>query len=134
MQGINIKFPISDDNLKNAFLDLNYISKNAITSNILLYLLTEKGERYYMSDFGSNLLRYVFEPSDNITINDIINDLNRGIDKYVPGVKITNIEFEWINQEESTLEITSSNQLNLKVEYTYNDGVFDEGGVIDLTF
>lgn len=40
---INIRFPIEDDLNKNRFFSMSSISKDAISSNLLLLLLTEEG-------------------------------------------------------------------------------------------
>lgn len=134
MQSINIKFPIIDNNTKNEFLDVTNVSKDAVLSNLLFFLLTEKGQRYYNSDFGSDLIRYIFEPSDDITVNQIKDNLNETIKKYIPNIKIDDIEFEWYDDNNNFIENDGSTQLNLKIGYSYDDGIFKDRGVIELSF
>jgi phage baseplate assembly protein W len=133
MKAINIKFPISDDKRTNRFLDLNRRTKEAISSNLLLLLLTEKGERYYMPDFGTNLLKYIFEPSDNVTVDDIKVELNEVVTKYLPKIFINNVDFDWMEGGQA-LEMGGSNELNLKINFTYSDDFFSEEGEIELSF
>lgn len=132
-RSINIKFPISDDNIKNEFLDMTNVSKNAILSNLLFFLLTEKGQRYYDPDFGGDLVRYIFEPSDDITVNQIKDNLNETVKNYIPNITIDNIEFDWYDENNKRVD-DGSTQLNLRIGYGYNDGLFKEKGVIELTF
>ena len=63
---INIDFPFSDSP-KGYYFKLNDNDRDAIKSDLLHLLLTNKGERLYMPDFGSDLRKYIFEPNDSIT-------------------------------------------------------------------
>lgn len=133
MKAINIKFPINDDTISNRFLSLNKRTKESISSNLLLLFLTEKGERYYMPDYGTNLLRYIFEPSDEVTVQEIKDELNEVVTKYIPNISITDVSFNWVEDNE-ILESGGSNELNLKIQFIYTDNFFTETGEIELSF
>lgn len=126
MKGINIRFPIRDDNDKNNFIQSNQISKDAFSSNLLLLLLTERGERYYMSDYGTNLLKYVFEPNDNLTHKDVETDIKNTVSKYMPNLIINKVNFNKSENDE--------NQLNVNINFTYTEDSFSENGELDLNF
>ena len=55
-------------------------------------LFTPKGQRIRMPEFGTDLIKYIFEPSDNTTINDLQASIQTDISKYVPEVKFKKIE------------------------------------------
>ena len=57
---INIEFPFQDDN-KGKFLSMNNVSEKGIKSDLIHLLLTNKGERLYLPDFGANLRQYLFQ-------------------------------------------------------------------------
>jgi len=126
MKTINIKFPLTDDNEKNNYFKLNRISKDAFSSDLLFLLLTEKGERYYYPDFGTDLLKFIFEPNDNLTAQDIEQQIKRTVSLYIPSLKINKIEFN--KPEESDV------QLNVKIKFTYTEDTFTENGELDLNF
>ena len=79
---ININFPFKDSD-KGFYLDITETSKEAIRSDLLHILLTNKGERLYLPDFGSDLRKFIFEPNDKLTHNDIKDNLNETIKKYI---------------------------------------------------
>jgi phage baseplate assembly protein W len=54
-------------------------------------LLTRKGYRYYLPDFGTRLYEYIFEPLDGPTFSEIEGEIRDSVEKYMPGVQITNI-------------------------------------------
>jgi phage baseplate assembly protein W len=133
MKAINIKFPLVDDPEKNVLFKQNNISKDALLSNLLLLLLTEKGERYYMPDYGSNLKKFIFEPKDDITQQDIVEDLRDTVSKYIPQLTITNVRFyrKGINEDN---EKVNDHELSVYVDFVYNNDVFSEPGSVELTF
>ena len=95
MNSYNIKFPLSDDVSKNSYFLMSQVTKDAFSSDLLLLLLTQKGERYYEPEYGTNLLKYIFEPNDELTANDVEQELKNTVSLYIPALKITKITFNW---------------------------------------
>ena len=89
---INIDFPFSDSP-KGYYFKLNDNDRDAIKSDLLHLLLTNKGERLYMPDFGSDLRKYIFETNDSITQDQIKDNLNETIKRYIPNLLINEISF-----------------------------------------
>jgi len=98
----------------------------------LLLLLTQKGERYYESDYGTNLLKYIFEPNDTLTANQVEEEIKNTVPLYIPEIKITKVTFNWLVDDNGNP--ISDNQLNVNVQFVYNEGVLNEEGSIDLNF
>lgn len=134
MRNINIKFPLSDDAQTNGYLKMNKVTKDAFTSNLLLLFLTEKGERYYQPDYGTNLLKFIFEPNDNITSTEIVKDLKKSVSKYIPNLNIDDISFNYLNGQGQIVESGDGDTLNVKIKFTYSENSFRESGVLDINF
>ena len=130
MKSYNIRFPLRDDTEKNAYFLMNQITKDAFSSDLLLLLLTEKGERYYEPDYGTNLLKYLFDPNDNITATDVEQEIKRTVSLYIPSLKIDSITFNKPNDGSEQ----SEHQLNVHIEFTYSEDAFSESGELDLNF
>ena len=64
MISYNIKFPLNDDVSTNTYFLMSKVTKDAFSSDLLLLLLTQKGERYYEPDYGTDLLKFIFEYKD----------------------------------------------------------------------
>ena len=125
MKTINIKYPLEDDKYRNYAFKMNDITKDALVSNLILLLSTEKGERYYYPTFGINLKRFLFEQFDGITISDVQEDIRNSVSEFIPQLKIVNVS---IDDENS-----SENKLVLLVDFSFNDDVFSEINRIQLT-
>lgn len=132
MISYNIRFPLKDDTSKNGLFSMCRTTKDALSSDLLLLLLTEKGERYYMPDYGTNLLKHIFDVNDDLTIPDIEDDIRNTVSKYLPNIKINKITLnrDFDNQGNELNE----NGLNVNIKFTYSEGVFIENGDIDLNF
>jgi len=132
MNSYNITFPFKDDTITNSFILMNQVSKDAYSSNLLLLLLTQKGERYYEPEYGTNLLKYIFDPNDNIIATDIEEEIRDTVGLYIPEVKVTSVTFNRNNNEED--QPISENQLNVNIQFVYSEGSLTEQGNIDLNF
>lgn len=73
-----------------------------------------------MSDYGTYLVKFIFEPNDNITLKDIEDDLKDTVRKYMPEIKIVSVSHEQPSETENFVNIL----------YSYSEGSF--GGVEQL--
>ena len=114
---INIKFPFSDSG-KGFYFDLNKTDKDAIKSDLLHLILTTKGSRLYLPEFGTNLLKMIFQPNDGITHAQIKDEIDSVIKKYLPNLKIDEIN---INQDTNNEHLAT-----VEIHYTVTDDVFQQ--------
>lgn len=131
MKSINIKFPLEDDTEKNVLFKLNNVTKDALTSNLILLLLTEKGERYYQPDYGLDIRKYIFEPNDGRTQSDIEQEIRDTVKKFIPELTISSVQIE-VGTDSEGFPI-NDNQINIIVEFVYSEDVFSETGRLELT-
>ena len=114
---INIAFPFKESN-RGDFILLNNDDNKAIKSDLMHLILTRKGERLYLPDFGTNLLKFIYEPNDSLTRNDIKNEITDTVKKYLPNLQINEVSVE-----------PSENNLyhaQVRIDYTVTEGVFPE--------
>ncbi len=121
---INIDFPFKDSK-KGFYLKLNQTDRDAIKADLLHLLLTNKGERLYLPDFGSDLQKYIFEPNDSITHEEIRDSLNESISLYIPNLIVNSIEFRNDTIEEAII---------VELSYSVTDGTFSSTDTLTLTF
>lgn len=132
MVSYNIKFPLRDDVSTNTYFLMSKTTKDAFSSDLLLLLLTQKGERYYEPDYGTDLLKYIFEPNDNLTASEVEQEIKRTVSLYIPALKINSVTFNWLVDDEG--QPISENQLNVTIKFTYSEDVFSENGELILNF
>lgn len=93
-QYYGIKYPFSNDNLENLYIDLNESYEDSIKSKVLHVLFTPKGQKLRNPEFGTDLIKYIFQQNDEMTIEDLKTSLASDIAKYVNDVKFEDISFE----------------------------------------
>lgn len=132
MASYNITFPLNDDVSTNSYFLMSKVTKDAFSSDLLLLLLTQKGERYYEPDYGTNLLKYIFEPNDNLDASDIEKELKTTVSTYIPALTINSVTFNWLTDDEANS--ISENQVNVNIKFTFSEDAFTENGELDLNF
>tara|TARA_B100000963_G_C22099076_1_gene439904 strand:- start:89 stop:472 length:384 start_codon:yes stop_codon:yes gene_type:complete len=120
---INIRFPFYDSE-KGLFVDMTKTNKKAIKSSLMHLLLTNKGERLYSPEFGTDLKKFLFEPNIVTIQNDIKGEIQKAIDKFIPNLKIDRLDVEPIDGEEHSVIV--------KLEYTVTNSTFNETDFITL--
>lgn len=85
-----IDFPFRESR-KGSFLSMTEDSSREIRASLIHLILTRKGTRYYMPDFGTRLYEYIFQPNDTITFNLIEEEIRTAVKKYIPNLEIKSI-------------------------------------------
>ena len=113
---ININFPFKDSS-KGFFLDLNDDDSSAIKADLMHIILTRKGERLYLPDFGTNLLQFIFNPNDSKTQSEIKDEISQVVKKYLPKLVINEIIVE--------RSVNNEHAATVRIDYTVTDDVFE---------
>jgi len=109
-------------------------------------LLSRKGSRYYLPDFGTRLYEFIFEPLDGPTFSDIESEIRESAGIYIPGITITNISItaasdgeedkgSYINDnDERVFRVPniSDNEhtAKVKIDYTINNDAFNSSDFV----
>jgi phage baseplate assembly protein W len=112
---ININYPFKDSN-KGFFLDLTSDDNAAIKADLMHLILTVKGQRLYLPDFGTDLLKFIFEPNDTLTLSGIKEEITTVVKKYLPKLQIKEISVVQSPDSEYAAVV--------RIDYTITDDVF----------
>jgi phage baseplate assembly protein W len=136
--GINFPFR---DSVRGDYLDLTNTANQEIRADLINLLLTRKGARYFLPDFGTRLYEYIFEPMDGLTFDAIESDIRANVEKYIPNLLLNRITIEPLDPKEEAedqLEInaqtsqvyrypgkgTAEYTAKIKIEYSVQDSTF----------
>ena len=112
---ININFPFKNSK-DGFFLDINSDENAAIKADLMHLILTRKGQRLYLPDFGTDLLRFIFEPNDDLTLSMVKDEIKTVVKKYLPNLSVTDITV--------TESDISDYAAVININYVITDGVF----------
>ena len=98
-QYYDIKFPFTCNNLEGFFIDLNKTIVDKKESEILHVLLTPKKTRIRKPDFGTDLIKFIFEQNDELSWSEVQSEILSTVNKYVTNVDVKNVEVREIEHD-----------------------------------
>ena len=140
-----LTFPFRDS-FDGKYLDLSGYSEQEVRNNLIHLLLSRKGTRYYLPDFGTRLYEYIFEPLDGPSFSDIESEIRESVEQYIPNLKLTNISITAASDVEEN-KGTYVNELNdrvfrvpgisemehtamVRIDYIITDNVFNSSDFV----
>jgi phage baseplate assembly protein W len=123
-QYYGIKFPFTAENRNGFFLDLNSDLKQKTESEIAHVILTPKGSRLRMPNFGTDIMKYIFNPNDKVTWSQVEEEINSAINEYVPRVSAVSVD---VNMNDI------DNGATLKITYSISKGNYIENNSFEVT-
>ena len=102
-QYYGIKFPFTISKQDGFFVDLNSDLNDKVASEIAHVILTQKGTRLKMPDFGTDLIKYIFEPSDTLEWNTVESEIRRAVGQYVSNATIQSVEVKRDESEDHSI-------------------------------
>ena len=86
---VGIEFPL--DYSQEGFFRKTKTIRQQVKSNIRNLLLTEKGERVFQPNFGSNLKSLLFEQITPTSLENVENDIRESLSTWLPYVNVNNL-------------------------------------------
>jgi len=128
-----LTFPFVDS-FDGKYLDLTDYPAEEIRSNLIHLLLTRKGSRYFLPDFGTRLYEYIFEPLDGPTFQNIESEIRDSVEKYMPQLQLTNISITGPTGEAANATVTTAGNV-LNPELTrYNQDVAEYTATVRIDY
>ena len=98
-----------------------YSFKDQLKYNLINLLLTDKGERIFNPNFGTNIRRQLFNQIEEDTYNVLIDDIRNTIELYIPQVTIEKLE-----------AVPSYDQNTITINLTYRINISNEKDTITI--
>ena len=110
---IGVNLPFTRDN-KTGWFDQSFTTLDAAKSNLRNLLLTMKGERLMQPNFGTDLMKLVFEQDDGTLIDRIRETIITAVDFWLPYLNLNTIE---VNNNVETDDM-NFNRFNIKLVFS----------------
>jgi phage baseplate assembly protein W len=145
MATYGIDYPFRDSQIGN-YVQMTSTPEREVRADLIHLLLTRKGSRYFLPDFGTRLYEYIFEQNDVVSFNHIEDEIREGVRKYIPNLDINSIKIMAAEDDPETppspkeedderLFRTADNAAKpytarVKIDYTVNNGTFSTSDFI----
>ncbi len=134
-----IDFPFRDSQ-RGDFLSMTETPEREVRANLIHLILTRRGSRYYLPDFGTRIYEFIFDQNDFVTWNLIEEEIRESVKKYIPNLDINSITVT--SPEDEPDAVMSVNEMEderlfrvsddstrpytakVKIDYTVNNGAF----------
>jgi len=103
-KAVGVSIPFSAKDVFNS----TYTTKDALKSNLINFLLTEPGERYFNPSFGAGIRGMLFEQMTADKEDEIKERIRSGINNWFPTVDIVNMVVS---------ELQDSNTITIYIQY-----------------
>lgn len=117
-QFFGIKYPFKNEADDKYFLDLNESYNDKMRSELLHIIFTPKGQRYRMPDFGTDIIRHLFEPNDSETWTNLKREISEQVSKYLPSVSFRDIKI--------FMKEDNENVAYAEITYSVSKGSYEE--------
>lgn len=112
VQFYGVKFPFTDDSSEKYMFDLANNKVEQARSEVMHLLLTSKGERIRKPDFGTDLIRFIYDPSDSLQWSAVENEIRDAAKRWLTGIEIVKVD---------VLSGSKMNELENVTEYVDTD-------------
>jgi phage baseplate assembly protein W len=117
-KAIGFGFPINGP----AVFIPTYTTREQTKSNLINYLLTNKGERVFNPDFGADLRNLLFQNINDNTTSELQSMIQDNISLFFPQIEVKQIEFT---------PNPDTNSINFTLVYTVaNFGITDDINIL----
>ena len=113
-QYFGISYPFTSDGFQNFYLDANSSVKEKIRSQLMHIVFTPKGQRIRNPEFGTDLVKYIFEPSDSTTWEAVKNEVTESVKRWASNININNIQIVKNENDES--------EIFVRLDYSVSEG------------
>ena len=113
-QHFGIKYPFRTDGFQHFFIDTNDTLMEKARSEIMHIVFTPKGQRIRNPEFGTDLIKYIFDPNEEITWEAVKNEVSESVRRWSNDITLNNIQVVKNEEDES--------EIYVRLDYSVSEG------------
>lgn len=90
-QYFGIKYPFLNVDYQHFYVDANNSLKDKVRSQLMHIVFTPKGQRLRNPEFGTDLIKYIFDVNDDSTWESVKTEIKDAVSKWASNVTLDNI-------------------------------------------
>jgi len=139
MSTYGIDYPFRDSAIGN-YVQMTGTPEGEVRADLIHLLLTRKGTRYFLPDFGTRLYEFIFEQNDSVSHSQIEDEIREVVRKYIPNLDINSISIISADDDPEEPQSPSEEEderlfrvsdgsskpytAKVRLDYTVNNGAF----------
>jgi len=113
-QYFGIKYPFKNEGFQHFYIDANDTLKDKARSTLMHIVFTPKGQRIRLPEFGTDLIKHIFEQNDGTTWEAVKNEVAESVTRWAPNIILNNISVVKNEENES--------QIFVRLDYSVKEG------------
>ena len=109
-----IAYPFRRDKFQNFYVDTNNSTAEKVRSQLMHIVFTPKSQRLRLPEFGTDLIKYIFDQSDGTTWEAIKSEVSESVRRWATNITLNNIQV--VKNEEDEAEIF------VRLDYSVTEG------------
>lgn len=125
-QFFGIKFPFVADNSRGFYVAANEDTADKVKSQLMHIIFTPKGQRIMKPEFGTDLIKFIFDPSDDMSWEAVKTEVSESVKRWATNINLRDIQVVKNEYDES--------QIFVRVDYSVTEGnkVTNDSVVVEL--
>ena len=125
-QYFGIKYPFRNDGVQNFYVDANESVADKVKSQLIHIVFTPKGQRLRNPEFGTDLIKFIFDPNDDMSWESVKNEVSDSVNRWASNITIRNIEVVKNTEDE--------HEIYVRLDYSVTEGnkITNDSVVIEL--
>lgn len=125
-QYFGITYPFTSNGYQHFYTDVNASIKEKVRSQLMHVVFTPKGQRIRNPEFGTDLIKYIFDTSDTTTWEAVKQEVNDSVKRWTNNIDIKNIQIVKNDNDET--------EVYVRLDYSVTEGnkSTDDSVVIQL--
>jgi hypothetical protein len=104
-QYFGIKYPFLRDDFQHFYVDVNNNTAEKVRSQLMHIVFTPKGQRLRNPEFGTDLIKYIFEQDDTTTWEAVKTEVSESVNRWATNIKINDIQVVQNENDEAEIYV-----------------------------
>lgn len=113
-QYFGVKYPFLNVGYQHFYVDANSSLKEKVRSQLMHIVFTPKGQRLRNPEFGTDLIRYIFDVNDETTWEAVKSEIKESVTKWANNITLNDVTV--VKNENNEAEIY------VRLDYTVTNG------------
>ena len=109
-----VKYPFKTDGFQKFYVDANDTLKDKVRSQLMHIVFTPKNQRIRMPEFGTDLIKYIFEQNDNVSWEAIKAEVSESVTRWATNIIVRDIQV--VKNEDDDSEVY------VRIDYSVTEG------------
>jgi phage baseplate assembly protein W len=125
-QYFGIKYPFTNNSVMERYVDINETRAGGVRSRLLHVVFTPKGQRIREPEFGTDLIKYIFEQNDENSWDKVKTEIKNTVRRWVPEASINDINVVDENEDGAAVFV--------RLDYSVQEGnqIINDSVVVQL--